>query len=228
MCDLSGGDWSGDFMKNEFGERFICNVVNALFPTENIRPRDIDLELDQDNYTTSMNIFADLDESETLELTIRRRGTEFRDGEEVVSKMVWSASDAYSRYSFQTLRAGIYEITLQKKDADENVIVGSEYRTYVSFSYSKEFDAFIDRTGCAEFMRTLAERGNGALLETEEAGKIFEDFSRGMQKTYNPTLVFMIIALVLFLLDVAVRKFKFKWPHEIVQAWKEKKASKND
>ena len=49
-----------------------------------------------------------------------------------------------------------------------------------------------------------------------------------MQKTYNPTLVFMIIALVLFLLDVAVRKFKFKWPHEIVQAWKEKKASKND
>ena len=228
MCDLSGGDWSGDFMKNEFGERFICNVVNALFPTENIRPRDIDLELEQDNYTTSMNIFADLDESETLELTIRRRGTEFRDGEEVVSKMVWSASDAYSRYSFQTLRAGIYEITLQKKDADENVIVGSEYRTYVSFSYSKEFDAFIDRTGCAEFMRTLAERGNGALLETEEAGKIFEDFSRGMQKTYNPTLVFMIIALVLFLLDVAVRKFKFKWPHEIVQAWKEKKASKND
>ena len=228
MCDLSGGDWSGDFMKNEFGVRFLCNVVNALFPRQNVRPRDIEVDLERDNYTTTMNIYADLDESETLELTVRGRGTEFEGGEEVVETKVWTASDAYSRHSFRTLRAGIYEITLQKKDADGNVIPGSEYRTYISFSYSKEFDAFIDRTGCAEFLRTLAERGNGSLLETEEAGKIFEEFARGMQRTYNPTLVLIIIALVLFLLDVAVRKFKFKWPHEIARAWKEKRASKND
>jgi hypothetical protein len=34
----------------------------------------------------------------------------------------------------------------------------------------------------------------------------------------------IITALALFLLDVAVRKFKFKWPHEIVRDIKAKKA----
>jgi hypothetical protein len=33
----------------------------------------------------------------------------------------------------------------------------------------------------------------------------------------------MIAVLVLFLLDVAVRKFKWKWIHEIVRDNKEKK-----
>ena len=33
----------------------------------------------------------------------------------------------------------------------------------------------------------------------------------------------MILALICFLLDVAVRKFKFKWPHEIIRDYKAKK-----
>ena len=32
----------------------------------------------------------------------------------------------------------------------------------------------------------------------------------------------MILALILFLADVAVRKFKFKWPHELIRAHREK------
>ena len=36
----------------------------------------------------------------------------------------------------------------------------------------------------------------------------------------------MILALVLFLTDVAVRKFKFKWPHEIVRAFRDKRKDK--
>ena len=38
--------------------------------------------------------------------------------------------------------------------------------------------------------------------------------------------LFMILALVLFLTDVAVRKFKFKWPHEIVRAFRDKRKDK--
>ena len=36
----------------------------------------------------------------------------------------------------------------------------------------------------------------------------------------------MIVALVLFLADIAVRKFKFKWPHELIRAHREKKKKK--
>jgi hypothetical protein len=37
----------------------------------------------------------------------------------------------------------------------------------------------------------------------------------------------MIIAIVLFLLDIAVRKFKFKWIHEMVRESREKKETAN-
>ena len=36
----------------------------------------------------------------------------------------------------------------------------------------------------------------------------------------------MILVTVLFLLDIAVRKFKFKWIHELIRDAKEKKAQK--
>ena len=36
----------------------------------------------------------------------------------------------------------------------------------------------------------------------------------------------MILAITLFLADIAVRKFKFKWPHEIIRGYQEKKKSK--
>ena len=35
-----------------------------------------------------------------------------------------------------------------------------------------------------------------------------------------------IVAIVLFLLDVAVRKFKFKWIHEIIADKKEKRLAR--
>ena len=37
-------------------------------------------------------------------------------------------------------------------------------------------------------------------------------------------IVFFIIALVLFLTDMAVRKFKFKWLHELIRDRKANKA----
>ena len=39
---------------------------------------------------------------------------------------------------------------------------------------------------------------------------------KSIHKIIDPRIVFIIIALVAFLLDVAVRKFKFKWLHEII------------
>ena len=36
----------------------------------------------------------------------------------------------------------------------------------------------------------------------------------------------MIMAIVFFLVDIAVRKFKFKWPHEIIREAKEKKSER--
>ena len=43
--------------------------------------------------------------------------------------------------------------------------------------------------------------------------------------TYDPRGVLSVVVIVALLLYVAVRKFKFKWPHEIIR---EKKKVKKD
>ena len=52
---------------------------------------------------------------------------------------------------------------------------------------------------------------------------IYEEIAKTLKRSYDPRIPFIITALVLFLLDIAVRKFKFKWPHEIIRDAKAKK-----
>ena len=60
----------------------------------------------------------------------------------------------------------------------------------------------------------------------KEADDVFDNIVKYLRKVIDPRLVFIIIALIAFILDVAVRKFKFLWPHEMVRLHKEKKALK--
>ena len=73
-------------------------------------------------------------------------------------------------------------------------------------------------------MKNLASGGNGE--EVTEAWRVYETFVRSIHKEYDPRIPMAIVAIVLFLLDVAVRKFKFKWIHEIIADKKEKRLAR--
>ena len=73
----------------------------------------------------------------------------------------------------------------------------------------------------ALFLAELAEDGRGIVVE--DPMQIFENVVKFLHKVIDPRLAFIIASLVMFLLDVAVRKFKFKWPHEIIRDHKAKK-----
>ena len=73
-------------------------------------------------------------------------------------------------------------------------------------------------------MASLAERGEGVVIENDNPWAVFENVAQYLHKVIDPRLTFFIISLVLFLVDIAVRKFKFKWPHEIIREYKMKKA----
>ena len=45
--------------------------------------------------------------------------------------------------------------------------------------------------------------------------------------TFDPRIIFLILTIIFVLLDIAVRKFKFKWPHELIRERKMKKADNN-
>ena len=246
MCDLKGvGDsWASAFMSDSNGQRFIFNVVNNLMPVENIRPNDIKINLKEDNYTNKLSIYTDLKDGEY----IKGQVIQIKDDGEVVTDMgavcdkkaeerrelacyvslALTASNNYSRCDFVVRESGVYKIVLTKYDA-EGKELDLPLVVYKAFAYSEEYLTFTEEVEITpeENLQMLAERGNGALVEDlENPVEIFGDFITALERSFDPRFVFMIMALCLFLLDIAVRKFKFKWPHELIRAWKEKRSSK--
>ena len=239
MCDLQSSGWSQDFVADKNGRTFIRNVVNNLMPLENIIPTDVRVNLYEDNYTNTLDVITELAEGETIRGEVRYLSSE--GVEKTVSLNEVSSSDSpcyvttaitsenrYSRCVFVAKQAGVYTITIEKIKADGKTVASTK-TLYKDFSYSKEYDAFTAETNEAllEKVTELASKGDGVVIkDLDDPWEIFEDFVTDLERIYDPRTLFMILAIVFFLLDIAVRKFKFKWPHEIIRAYKNKKASK--
>ena len=219
MCDLNNV-WSVDFMADATGRRLLLNMINALFPTKNIRPLDIEVELREQNYTTKASIYTEMEKGETIELEIASPdSTGALNNKRVITP---TAEEGYSRITFAITEAGVHKITVRKRNSKGEVI--AESVIYKTFSYSQEYNMFLHPTDGEELLESLAVSGGGYMMEEPE--EIYRDIARSVKRTYDPRIPFMIIALVLFLSDIAVRKFKFKWPHEIIRDAKSKKLLK--
>lgn len=220
MCDLNG-TWSADMISGdskETGAKLINNIVAALFPTESIRKTTIQMAMSEQNYHTQMNIFANVAEGDNVEVNII---PEFSTA--MLQTLQPSATDGFSRLSFEIMTPGVYGVEVIQKNADGSLKASA--KQYKAFSYSQEYNTFHTAEEGAALLATLSESGEGAVLEKAE--DVFANIVKYLHKVINPRLVFIIIALVAFLLDVAVRKFKFLWPHEMVRLYKEKKALKS-
>lgn len=220
MCDLSGGDWSGEFMADETGKTLLNAIIAKIMPTESVRPKEIEVQLKQENFTTRLSIYpvTELEADESISVNVEH--IVFPDLS--LSVVPPSAQEGYSRASFITPEAGIYRITVTKMKGKE---ARAAYTLYTAFSYSSEYDLLSAHGDRIALMETIATSGSGtaSMLENAEPYDAFEGFKTTLDRSYDPRLPFLITAIVLFLLDIAVRKFKFKWIHEIVRERKEKK-----
>jgi hypothetical protein len=97
---------------------------------------------------------------------------------------------------------------------------------YKALSYSQEYNAFRDQDAAYALIQSIAESADGSLIT--EGWQVFENAVKYLHRSIDPRIAFMIIALVLFLLDIAVRKFKWKWPHEIIYDRKARAAMANN
>ena len=133
---------------------------------------------------------------------------------DVPSQMIHlNTEEDFGKVNIEITKPGVYEILVMRQDADGNLV--SQYSIYKSFSYSSEYNVLTDTEVYAEKLSGLAQAGEGFVLT--EPYEVFENVVKYIHKIYDPRILFITIALVAFLLDVAVRKFKFKWPHEILR-----------
>jgi hypothetical protein len=186
---------------------------------ESIRVTDIGVEVEGDNYKTQLNVFTELEEGQTLEVTISSPGAD-GSADAIVQKLTANASDGYTKLSFNVTTTGIHKILAQKKDVQGTVL--SETMTYKALSYSKEYDAFVDEKAAEENAALLAKNGRGELIS--DAWQVYDNVAQFLHEVIDPRLPFIIAVIVLLLLDIAVRKFKWKWPHEIIHERKAKQA----
>jgi len=215
LSDLSG-IWSAEFINDETGQKLIHNIINELFPTHEIIPREMEVTFDEDNYRTRMNIYTELEEGETIEVQVTPKSEDailyYTSGTVPVTM-----TGEGTRCSFEIVCPGLYEIVVQKKDAEGTVL--TQITVHKTFSYSEEYNEFPEEQTLLE---TLAKLGGGVTIG-EDIRDVFASFSRYLHYEYDPRILFLILASVLFLLDIAVRKFKFKWIHEIVRDYRMKR-----
>ena len=216
LSDLYGtaDSFSQEFLRDETGKAILGNILMSLYPSESIRATDITLNVQERNYSTQVGISTPIGEGETVRMTVTGP-----DADAQIEIVQPAAGDYFSSASFKARTPGLYTILVEKLDAEGNVVASSvAYRT---FSYSAEYNVFSDEEACEEFMATLAYDGRGNAVT--QAADIYEDLVRALERHYDPRILIAILIIVMFLLDVAVRKFKFKWPHEIIRDHRAKK-----
>lgn len=237
MSDLNGGEWSSAFMADANGRRFLSNVINNLMPLESVRPSGIDYTLTEDNYGNQLVIYTNLNYGERIEATITdlSAGTapvslnatgQTEDGMIIVKENLGAANN-YQSCSFVVKKSGIYEILIKKVRADGTIV--SLQTLYKAFSYSKEYKRYTDedKETSNSLMNMLANRGNGSVIDNlDDTSDIFKSFVTSIDKKYDPSYLFVTLAIIAFVADIAVRKFKFKWLHEIIADIKEKKENR--
>lgn len=232
MCDLRSDGWAKDFVssKNDVGRKLVYNIINDLMPLTAIQPQEINGVIDSKNYTNRLSCPTTLGEGETLQGVIYAPNgetislNEVGEGNGIKVLRPLSESNRYSVCEFLATEGGVYTIELRKIDAEGNPLATAVY--YKEFSFSREYDIEYGKTEeeLNGFLKGLTNKSNGTTFEENvHAEQIFRDMQTDLETVYDPRLLLMIFALVLFLLDIAVRKFKFKWIHEIVRERREKK-----
>lgn len=216
MCDLNHV-WSSHFMSDATGQQLLYNIVSGLFPQESVAADEIELTVSRENYTVSTNIYTSIAEGESVRVLVSK--VENDGTKTAVHTIDVENFNGNQAVNFDIMQGGVYEIEVQKLGADGAVLASNII--YQAFSYSLEYDPFLADNDHAAHIAELASAGGGSVIQA--AAAVFDGFVTSFFRTYDPRGVLAVIIIVALLLDVAVRKFKFKWPHEIIRERKNKK-----
>ena len=220
-CDLNG-TWSADFIDTPEGNTILQNIVSALLPLEDIRLKSIEMEVVGDNYKNVANIYTELLDGEYYELTITSPSENSAMPDEV-QVITADKSDNYTKLTFSITTPGVHTIVVKKKNDAGQVL--AEATQYKALAYSLEYQAFVDSDANEALIEEIAAGGKGYVLESP--WQVYDNAAIFLHKVIDPAMAFLITMIVLFLLDIAVRKFKWKWPHELVREHRAKQAMEN-
>jgi Ca-activated chloride channel homolog len=207
--DLNG-HWSSNYFSDPQGITLIRNIVANLLADQSMEERIFTTEFIDHNLTSAVRVNVEIQESESI--IARVTNPEGNTIEVTLNQL--SASTFLGQ--FETRTPGIYTIAITKLNSSNNII--SETFVHYAFSYSKEFNVFADANQGFRLIEEIADLGQGKVLYLTDG--IFTEEAQIMTRDFDPRLLFLTLMSTCFVLDIFARKFKFKWPHELLRDFK--------
>lgn len=106
--------------------------------------------------------------------------------------------------SIVTEESGIYEIMITETDSSNNIVDYLE--TAVAVSYSAEYDAFAD-SGEVLLSNICGYSDGKIFVDMNELAKVKVS---AISLIFNPMVLFAVLAMILLLADIAIRKLRWK------------------
>ena len=223
MIDFSGVACPQMYVKDE-GITFVRNVITTLFSKNDITSK-LGVDFLSKNYTTEMTVSLSSSEGTVTSATAKVKVPN-ESGYTDLDSFVQVGNDFDGE--LETMKAGVYEIEVTKtveKTVDGQVVTTTSTNTvYTTFSYSSEYNTFYNvKESLAVLSKVADETGGTVYFSADDITQNIAEMSQSIIDL-KPQVWLMILALILFLLDICVRKFNFLWPHEIYNKYKEKRA----
>lgn len=221
MVDLDGYFSAAFIDSEEVGAVVLNNIISTLMPVMNIREHTLGVEFIEDNYRTQASVDGYNAKSEPDKKLVAF----VTSPSGKVSKFdLSSLSPGGNRFTFENFEPGIHDVVVVKVPKSFNVMAGgikgysdiaeryilALVHDYRPFSYSAEYNAADDSfTDGKDLLIKLSSRTD---VEGEE--KLIDSPDEllstliSIDKVFDPRYLLIGIAVVLFLIEIALRKFK--------------------
>ena len=196
-ADLRGSD-SEALFKSRDGRQLIKNMVNGVLRADGAVTA-LEVEMLTGNNTATVKVSAPIKGRETLQVTALSP-----DGSEQAVNTVLTTDGTYQG-SLDISQPGVYTITVTHLDSGGKLLDYTQ--SHLASSYSVEYNAFVTENG-EELLAQVCALTGGKMSYT--ASGILDFTGKLMEQAVDPTVVLLVVILLLFLADVAVRKIRFK------------------
>lgn len=225
--------FSRELLNSEVGAEILNNILSELMMEVTIQSRTLDVTLVEDNYRTQVNIYGyDVETEKEAKLVALVQSPNSNAG--IFKFDLSGISYSGNRFTFENLDPGVYTIIVLKVRSSFDIsssnirsftdipsdAIFETVRVYRAFSYSREYDLMQDPY---ESGRDLMAALSTKELEDESA-TIYDKLVYSPEEVLgsyelvhhvlDPRTALFIAAIILYLIGIALRKFKIKLPEK--------------
>ena len=189
------GSWASAWEGDDYANSFLTGVTSFISPDERIdTPYTIDVKYDGISAYLEL-IPATLNPNATVTITVTHP-----DGSTEIKKLTFDSSKYFTDFATNTI--GKYTVDIEYNTGK----LSYTSTTIVNVTYPPEYDRFALFDASSLFS---AIRDRGTVLE-EKVPPIVNDESKLATYTVSFALPFMIAAIVLYIVDIIIRKLKWR------------------